>query len=36
MLPRLLHPPREMLRVLDEVIIEEKLMCVADADGLGG
>ena len=36
MLPRLLHAPREMLGVLDEVIIEEKLVRFADADGLGG
>jgi hypothetical protein len=36
MLPCLLHASREMLRVLDEMVVEEKLMRLADADGLGG
>jgi hypothetical protein len=36
MLVRLLHAPREMLGVRDEVVIEEKLVCLADADRLLG
>jgi hypothetical protein len=31
MLSRLLHPPRQMFRVLDEVIIKKKLMRLADS-----
>ena len=34
--PSLLHAAREMLRVLDEMVVEEELIRFADADGLGG
>jgi hypothetical protein len=33
MLPRLLHAAGQMLRVLDEVVVEEQLMLMTDADG---
>jgi hypothetical protein len=33
MLPRLLHAAGQMLGVLDEVVIEEQLMLMPDADG---